>query len=108
MNFSFSSLPETVLVELPCFCDDITKVENMFGGEESLKITLREKHAALRLSLSSEPSRPPFLGKHQSNQGVIVSMKKWKSGKVECLPLGCVTDSYKFRTFPDYQVINPV
>jgi hypothetical protein len=105
MEIDYLSLPEVTMVELPCFCQNTKTVEAMMNGKEIFEQTIREENQQMKFSWDpTDPHRPPVIGKRNQKQGILVSLKKLKSGVVITKPLGRVTNSYSFRSPPSYQV----
>lgn len=96
------------MVQLPCYCQDIRKVESFMGGKEVLEQTILEENKNMKFSWHlTDTTRYPLIGKRNHKQGILLSLKKSASGAIVTKPLGRVTQSYDFFTPPDYQVIVP-
>jgi hypothetical protein len=105
MEIDYDSLPEVTMIQLPCYCENIKKVESFLGGKESLEQTILEENKQMRFSWDpSDSLRPLLKGKRNPKQGILISLKKLKSGAVVSKALGRVTHSYSFDSPPDYQV----
>jgi hypothetical protein len=105
MEIDYESLPEVTMVQLPCYCDNKTKVESFLGGKELLEQTILEENMHIKFAWDpSDSLRPSLKGKRIPKQGILLSLKKFKSGAVVSKALGRVTHSYSFDSPPDYQV----
>jgi hypothetical protein len=105
MEIDFLSLPEVAMIELPCYCENIQTVESFMNGKDLLEQTINEENQQMKFSWNpTDPHRPPVIGKRNQKQGILISLKKLKSGVVISKPLGRVTSSYSFKSPPNYQV----
>ena len=81
------------------------KIESFFTNKITLEKILIEEHLNLPFSFHlNDPLRPPLIGKRVPNQGLLISLKKLKSGEIKYQNLGKVTSSYRFKSLPEYQV----